>query len=252
MTTKIHIHADYTAYADFIRSIPEHAYPVGRVYCNRRNVVESTNIGGKDFVVKRYQVPIWFNRIAYTFLRKDKAQRAYENAQALAKLGILTPAPVAYIVQKHWRVFHTAWFVSLHMPYTPLFDFHRSVTDEGERTRLWEGVAQFMLQAHTQGVYFRDNNGGNILVRREAEGFRFCIVDINRLRLGRVPTLDESMCSFDQLGLDIPTLMQAISYYAKARGFDLERCLHSLHRQREKRTKYLARKRSLQRLFHLK
>lgn len=54
-------------------------------------------MNGLEINVKRYRVPIFINRIAYTFFRKSKACRAYNNAFEVIKRGFETPESIAYI-----------------------------------------------------------------------------------------------------------------------------------------------------------
>lgn len=247
--TSVHIHKDYQQYKDFITAIPEHEYDVKKVYCNQRNVVELVSWGGVDFVIKRYRKPIFLNRVAYTFFRKGKAQRSYENANILLSLGISTAMPVAYITQKHFGLFHTEWFISLCVPNISLTEYKDHIKDEEEADKLWKGLAEFMLNAHLKKIFFRDNNSGNILVSKYDDSLHFSIVDINRLEKGRIPSLDKAMQSFDQLGMDIRTLLSPLTYYSQARGFDIERCMLHVLEHREKRSKMLFLKRGLKNKF---
>lgn len=244
--THVHIHPDFASYAEFIHAVPAHEYPVDLVFCNQRNVVELTHIGNTQLVVKKYRTPIWVNRVAYTFFRKSKAQRAYENAQLLSDLDIRTAAPVAYIIQESGGLIRETWFISLYIPHVPLINFCQDPENRDQLDALWKELGQFMLHAHLNGIFFPDNNGGNILVSQTPLGLQLSVVDINRLRRGKVPSLEEAMQSFEQLGLDEYTLLSPLSYYAQARQFDWERCIQQLARHRKSHNRQL----TLKRLLH--
>ena len=59
----------------FIERLPE-VFPVsGEVLHEGRNQIRAFDIGGESLVVKRYKRPHLFNRVMYSFFRKNKARR---------------------------------------------------------------------------------------------------------------------------------------------------------------------------------
>ena len=78
-----------------LSSIPETIAVCGTKIFQGRNRIYRATIGGIDLTVKEFRVPSLANRIAYTFFRKGKARRSYDNAMTLGKLGIGTPEPIA-------------------------------------------------------------------------------------------------------------------------------------------------------------
>lgn len=67
--------------------------------------------------MKKYKRPGFFNRLVYTFLRKSKAQRAYEHAQQLRALGIDSPEPLAWAENRRHGVLEDAYFVCRYTAY---------------------------------------------------------------------------------------------------------------------------------------
>ena len=58
----------------FIERLPE-VFPVsGEVLHEGRNQIRAFDIGGESLVVKRYKRPHLFNRVMYSFFRKNKAR----------------------------------------------------------------------------------------------------------------------------------------------------------------------------------
>lgn len=55
--------------------------------------------GGRELIVKSYQVPHLINRIAYNSFRASKARRSYRYAEMLRQIGVGTPKPVGFILQ---------------------------------------------------------------------------------------------------------------------------------------------------------
>jgi serine/threonine protein kinase len=221
---KIEIDNEYINYADFIKSIPSGKYKAAEVYCNKRNRVELVEVDGRKFVVKRYKKPTFFNRVAYTFFRKDKSCRSFYNAKMLERNGIETAKPVAYIIVKRGGLLHTAYFVSEYLPYKNIREVY-AVSDEQERKELNRDFVNFTLRMHRLKIVHKDYNPGNILVHKENDGYHFALIDINRMSTGKVPGLKTSMRAFNQLGIDVRTMLDLYPEYADARNFDLEKCV---------------------------
>lgn len=89
-------------------------------FCNKRNVVERVKVGEDIIVIKRYKRPTIANCIVYTFFRKNKARRSFEYAKRLLKIGIDTAKPIAYIELNSYGFFHTGYYISEWLLYTPL------------------------------------------------------------------------------------------------------------------------------------
>ena len=66
-----------------LSSIPETIAVCGTKIFQGRNRFYRATIGGIDLTVKEFRVPSLANRIAYTFFRKGKARRSYDNALTL-------------------------------------------------------------------------------------------------------------------------------------------------------------------------
>lgn len=220
---KIVVHSKYEAYRKFIELIPSGNYTVEKVFCNHRNVVELVACGEERFVIKRFKQPTWFNRFVYTFFRKTKAQRAFENAGLLLSKGIGTAEPVAWITEKHFGLFQTGWFVSQYLPY-PALDAVLPTLSEEELALLSDNLVKFTRRMYQQSIINGDYNQGNILVRREADGYHFALVDINRLRQGK-PSLNEEMNALVQLGVTGKDMGTVIPYYAEENHHDVEKSM---------------------------
>ena len=96
---KIVINPAYAVLKSFITKIPVLFEQEGELVYIARNQLRHYSVEGYDVIVKRYKQPHLINRIAYTYFRPSKAKRAYEYAFKLLKLGINSPAPIAYIEQ---------------------------------------------------------------------------------------------------------------------------------------------------------
>ena len=96
---------------EFARQIPERFDSDGTLLYRKRNVVKLYEIDGMRVVVKRYKVPMFHQRVDYTFIRPSKAKRAYLFALRLQEMGIETPTPIAYIEVKQLGLFRQGYWI---------------------------------------------------------------------------------------------------------------------------------------------
>ena len=87
---KIILNPQYKSLYTFIETLPQNFNAGGEIVQDRRNTIKKFKVNGLEINVKRYRVPIFINRIAYTFFRKSKACRAYNNAFEVIKRGFET------------------------------------------------------------------------------------------------------------------------------------------------------------------
>lgn len=249
---KIEINPAYESEREAITRIPEELYTVEHTFCEDRNKVTRTTIDGKEYVIKRFKRPPLINRFAYTFLRKDKARRSYDNAYRLRGTRFDTPEPVAYIAIYRQGLFHTGYYVSRYLPSVRFDEMLYGLSDAEKRKQLCHEFIQFTYELHRNGIYQKDYNSGNILVRREGAHYRFSLVDINRMRFQHHPTFVEAMTSFDQMGLGIPHFTVLVPLYAKLAGEDPERAVYLMLRQRYRRYRKIQTRKVFKRLFRVK
>lgn len=214
----------------FFHAVAQGDYPREKVWRNRRNTVELVRVGDTPLVVKKFKRPTLANCVIYTFFRKNKAQRAWENARLFQQLGLETAGPVAYMVRKKWGFFHTAWFISEFLPYPEIDEAYKACGSEAEREELMTAFVDYTLHLHALKIVHRDYNRGNILVHKEADGYHFALIDINRLWLRHTPDVMLSMRSLMMLKLEEPELDIVLQKYAEGRGFDVEDCEHTISR----------------------
>lgn len=222
---KVHIHPNYAKYEKSIRAIPSGEYEREEVYCNRRNTVERVRLGDKDFVIKKYKRPALINCLIYTWFRKSKARRAFEYAELFLQRGIETAPPVAYIEIKKNGFFHTGYFISEYLAYPLITDIYDDNIAEEVKKELIQDLVSFTLQLHLNKVVPLDYNPKNIFYHKVGDKYRFALIDINRLKLGKLPGIRMSMKSFNQLGIPPADFMKIIPLYAEKRGFDIEECI---------------------------
>lgn len=206
----------------WIESIPDIFDSEGSMVYEARNTLKRLSHGNTDFVVKRYAIPILPNRVAYTFFRKSKARRAYENAARLLEYGIATPYPVAYMELKRGGLLHRSFFVSVADDAPYLMRLYVDFVNSGEE--IIKQFARFTKKIHDADILHLDYSPGNILFSVDDGGnASFSIIDLNRMRFDVPLTREERLRNFRRLTRSNEVLKIMIYEYASLCGWDKER-----------------------------
>ena len=231
----IHVHPKYIYLKEEISKIPDNCYECLHTFCNSRNIVEQTKIGDGVFVVKRYKVPNFANRIVYTFFRKSKARRAYDNALKILRFGVSTPFPVAYIETKRKGFFHTGYFISEYMSHPTLAHYNEAEMGDEEKNIFKEDFLNFTIELHEKNILPLDYNIGNIFYYKDKESgrYKFALTDINRATIGISPK----------------NLVDVITEYSSRRKLDLEASLFIVLYYRIKRRVRIFLKQQMKRIL---
>lgn len=215
------INPEYQRFADFARRVPLIFNKEGRTIYKARNEIKVFEVDGVELNVKQYKVPIWINRVIYTFFRQAKAVRAYEYALRLVSKGIETPAPVAYILFWKNGLLDQSYFISLQSSYEMLYEVGQHPVEENGD--IFRALGMYVAGLHNIGVYHEDFSPGNVLFQRTSQGIKFSLIDINRMRFGPV-SLRSGCANFARLwGREEAFRVMARSY-AEARHVDVEKC----------------------------
>jgi len=105
--------------------------------------------------------------------------------EEVRRRGILTLEIVGAWVKRAWGPFYRGWLVTRELSGAhdlwAALGSHLYVGEDG--MCLLRSVAQSLRRMHGRGVYHRDLNLKNILVRREKDGIRSYIIDFDKARL---------------------------------------------------------------------
>ena len=221
--------AGYEWLEPFVCRLPETFDQSGALVQARRNVIRRINEGGYELVVKRFQQPLFVNRIVYGTLRHSKARRSFEYAQRLLRLGLGTPAPVAWYESRRWGLFADSYYVCLNSTcpcqlaqLLPGAD-DASRFDADTRRQILQDVARFTARLHGQGIRHLDYSAGNILFEHREGSTRIELIDLNRMAFG--PVDQKTGCrNFERLNLEPEALAVMARAYAEARGMDAQAC----------------------------
>lgn len=217
---KVVVHPKYTRLADQIRRIPEGTVPVERVFQDQRNLSCLVTLGGIPMAVKKYKRPTLLNCFIYSYFRLSKARRSYQYADRLLSMDFGSPEPIAYIEIRRHGFFHTGYFISEYLTDHELLEVRDM--EEPEKGEVLDAFARFTARLHREGVIHNDFNLGNVFFRRKEDGgYRFSMIDINRLRFSR-PSKRACIKEFNKLWLDLPDLVRVVAVYAQERGWNVE------------------------------
>lgn len=184
-----------------------------------RNELKIIELGGIKTVVKSFKVPHLLNRIVYTYFRKSKAYKSYHNALHLEELGISTPMPIALIEFYESGLLGESFFIAEYFEYdftirTPLLEALE------DRETIFKAFAAYTYDLHQKGVWHLDYSPGNILIKRTDKGYKFSIVDINRMEFRPISTL-EGCENFNKLWASDEELEIMGREYARLSGFNV-------------------------------
>jgi serine/threonine protein kinase len=206
-------------------------FPAGElVQQGSRNVLRRFAVGGRNLVVKRFGRPNAVNRVAYTFLRKPKGQRAYEYALRMLGAGFDTPEPVAYIEYRRWGMVSDSYFVSAECTYSRRF-YEFGNADVRDCEDIVRAFARYAAAFHEAGMLHRDFSPGNILFDKVDGEWKFSFVDINRMHFGPVDV--KTGCrNFARLWGQLDFFRVIADEYAKARHADAAECFATVRAAR--------------------
>lgn len=188
----------------------------GELLFSGRNQIRLFEVHGEKFVVKRFKRNDIFKTLIYTFFRKSKARRSYENAVELRKRGFHTPSEIAYIECTTCGLVTQVYYVCAYTDGQPIRP--RLIEQEPFDESLAVAYARYVASLHEAGVLHRDLNPTNVLVDAENH---FELIDINRMRFfdGPVPKNDcmENLTLFYWL---TPAYRFILNEYAHQRGWN--------------------------------
>ena len=226
---RVFVGDDFQDLSSFVRVLPVHFENGGTLIYEGRNKLKEFEIHGRKLIVKSYQLPHLINRVVYNSFRASKARRSYQYAQMLRKAGIGSPAPVGFYSTGRWLLFGRSYFVSLksECPYT-----YRNLLEEtftGDKEKVLRAIARTTAALHENGFLHKDYSGGNILFRETDKGIEVEIIDLNRMRFGKVD-IETGCKNFERLPGTHEMFVILADEYAKVRGFDADRCLELIEK----------------------
>lgn len=233
---RYYISKKYDYLRDYILSIPRRFENEGKEIYRSRNVIKVFDVPGTTLRlnVKRYHAPRYLNKFVYSYkLLKPKGARAYYYPRRLAERGIPTPEPVAYLEEWHRTVLGYSYFVSVQCEYKHMM-YELGNAPEGTYEDLATAFGRFTARLHEKGVLHLDYSPGNILWERTEQGeYRFMLVDINRMRFGKV-SMNDGCKNFKRLWGPKRFFVMVVEAYAERRKMDAKQCIEIALAERAK------------------
>lgn len=223
MKTTVIIAPEAEALHAWVESLPERFEREGETIYNKRNLIKVFEHEGVRYNVKRYRAPNRLNQWVYVNIRPAKAARAFRYAVELRARQIATPEPVAYIVQRRGlRLQHSYLITRQESLPRDFYEFGRGPLQG--REHIVEAMVKMAAEMHEKGVLHLDFSPGNILFEEVGGKVRLSVVDINRMRFGRV-SVEEGCKSFARLWGKEDFFRLVARCYAQQRDADEAACL---------------------------
>ncbi len=214
------IHPDYNTIQDKVKSaiinFDDYKETLGDP---GRNVIKIVDVDGKKHTIKSFKVPNVINQIVYRFFRKSKAQRSYEYANKLLGFGINTPFPVAYELNTTILLFKKSYYVSALEDCDLTYRELTTDFDIVDHEAILRAFTRFTYKLHENGVNFLDHSPGNTLIKREKDGYKFSLVDLNRMEFGSMD-FETRIKNFAKLTIHESIVRIMSNEYAKCTGKD--------------------------------
>jgi len=119
--------------------------------------------------------------------RPGKGWREYRQLRRLRARGVDCPRPVACGEERRLGRTGLHLLITEELAGSVLLEeaaFDAELPAESRRRLAW-GFGRWLRELHDAGVYHADFHGGNVAVTRTEEGYRFALLDVDRVRLRR-------------------------------------------------------------------
>ncbi|WP_317129207.1 lipopolysaccharide kinase InaA family protein [Empedobacter tilapiae] len=166
-----------------------------------RNSIKKKRLeSGRIVTIKSFKIPNIVNKFVYRFFRKSKAERSYEYAKELIRLGFLTPYPIAFVENKTAVSFRDSYYfcelVEADLTYRELVE----IPTWENRNEILKQFTKFTFDLHEAGIEFLDHSPGNTLIKQVGENqYEFYLVDLNRMNFHDSMSFENRMKNFSRL-----------------------------------------------------
>jgi len=177
--------------------------------------IDGTDGAAIEVVVKQFRPDrSWRAQIGWHLAKGSRAAKSWRVAHALRAAGIPTPAPLLWLEPE--RVGGAALFVCRFLPGRIEARYLLRARNAGrdreefpqvDSSALIVAIARLARRLHDAGFWHRDFSIGNLLVLPgplPTEIAEITLVDLNRCRVGRTPSLSERMRDLSRLALERP------------------------------------------------
>lgn len=225
---KIVINPKYNHLKDFLENLPSTFAQSGEVVYNARNQIRKITVEELTIGVKSYGIPMFVNRIIYSFLRPSKAERAFVYATKLIEKGINTPDPVAYIEEKRGGLLSNSFFIYIYE--SEVTHIREEMLGHSGGKEFEKALASFIADMHNKGVLPLDMSPGNILWKYNSEGIPvFSLIDFNRMQFVDNIPKESRYKSFRRISEDIDIISHLAQQYALICNLDEKEAISKIY-----------------------
>jgi len=206
-----------------------------------RNSIKKIKLSDKTLIIKVFKIPNIVNQIVYRYFRKSKARRSFEYATKLINLNINTPTPIAYLeyftILGLKKSYYISEFVDCDLTYRELTLQSGSVENEV----ILRAFTKFTYELHEKEITFLDHSPGNTLIIKKNKGYDFYLVDLNRMKFGKLD-FEDRMKNFSRLTPEKEMIQLMSEEYAELSGENFEKVFKSMWFHTQKFRKKFQRK----------
>lgn len=187
----------------------------------QRNSLRLFQLNDETLNIKSFKIPNIFNKVAYRFLRKSKAQRSYEYAHKLVELSIGTPEPIGYYEFITPFLFKESYYISKQLECQLTYRELINDINYPDREAILRAFTRFTHTLHEKNVNFLDHSPGNTLITATNGDYEFYLVDLNRMKFEELD-FETRMKNFARLTPEKEMVEIMSDEYAKCIGKEYE------------------------------
>ncbi|MGB0982177.1 MAG: lipopolysaccharide kinase InaA family protein [Winogradskyella sp.] len=210
-----HIHPNFIKNETSLEHFITHFDTKGEHFGNQdRNSLKLFQLEDKTLNIKSFRVPNLVNQIAYKFFRKSKAQRSFEYANKLKKLGIGTPQPIAYYEFETSFLFKKSYYITEQLDCDLTYRELTTDLQFPNHQEILRAFTRFTYKLHQNQVNFLDHSPGNTLIKKVRNNYKFFLVDLNRMEF-KPMTFKNRIKNFSKLTIHKSMVETMSDEYAK-------------------------------------
>lgn len=242
MSIKYKINPKYEEqFKDFLLNIKDYFSKNDGTIHKARNELKIIEHNGISTVVKAFKVPNAINQFAYAYLRGSKAKKSYENGMRLSELDVSSPEPIGYIEFYRGGLLKESFFISYEFKYD--FTMAHIRDDQPQyKEEVLRQFARFTYDIHQKGIWHSDYSGGNILVKKDEDSYKFSLVDINRMKFIDIAGYS-GLENFNKFWFNEEDLITLGKEYAKVANLDEEKSIEEIILQDRKLKEFVENRR---------
>lgn len=251
---KFEINSNYGLQKEVILNLIDSFDTSGKTFGDaNRNHIKVFDVNGKSINIKSFKKPSLVNKIAYRFLRKSKAQRSFEYANRLLKVGIGTPTPIAYFENYDAIGLKESYYISEHIDANLTYRELVREPNYPDHENILQQFTAFSFNLHEKGIEFKDHSPGNtLIVKTTDKTYRFYLVDLNRMEFHNNMPFDLRMKNLSRLTPKKEMVAQMSKTYATLSNEPYEKVFQRLWRYTQRFQKRFHKRRNLKKKLKLK